>query len=305
MGAEFTPREESVLCGLLAEATTDIILKTDREGFILHASPMLERLGVALPSMLIGPHLLDLVHPSHTDTIKADLAAAIGGKGQGQWTEFPGRTEDDQPCWFEIQMRALSHESGDIYGTLAILRCLETKRNMEEELFASSMTDPLTGLANRSAFIAMLEHLVQKDCGGCVALFDIDHFRAINLQHGQTAGDRVLVVFSDFLRTFMREDDIISRIGGESVGVLLPRTTPDQAEAICRRIIGALSEIRDSVGEKGISITASTGIARIASSLDDTMKRAELALFFAKAKGRNRLEMDGNAMPAWLSARPA
>ncbi len=305
MGAIFTSREESVLCGLLAETTTDIILKTDRDGFIIHASPALERFGVALPSMLIGPHLLDLVHPSQAGAIKAKHTAVLGGLQPPQWSEFLGRTDNGQQKWFEIQMRALSDDNAEIYGTLAILRSMEGEGGNGEELRVSSMTDPLTGLSNRKAFIAILEHLVQREDGGCVALFDIDHFRAINLQYGQTTGDKVLVVFSDFLRTFMRSEDIISRIGGESVGILLPHATPDQAEAICRRIIGALSEIRDSIGEKGISITASTGIARIASSLDDTMKRAELALFFAKAKGRNRLEIDGNAQPPWLSARYA
>jgi diguanylate cyclase (GGDEF)-like protein len=151
------------------------------------------------------------------------------------------------------------------------------------------MTDPLTGLTNRQAFVAMLQHLVQANAGGCLAIFDIDHFKAINMQYGQSIGDEVLVSFAEFLRTLVRSDDIVSRIGGESLGVLLLKATPDQAETMCQRIIAALAEI----GQFGrrISVTASAGVARIHGSVDDTIRRAELALFLAKAKGRNRLEM--------------
>jgi PleD family two-component response regulator len=83
------------------------------------------------------------------------------------------------------------------------------------------------------------------------------------------------------------------------LGVLLPQARPDQAEAICARVIAALSDIRQTAGSNGFSITASAGVARIEGSLDDTFKRAELALFFAKAKGRNRLEMDGGLRFPW------
>ena len=64
MGVGFTSREGSALYRMLAENTADIILKTDCEGFIVHASPAIEQLGVGFPSMLIGPHILDLIHPS-------------------------------------------------------------------------------------------------------------------------------------------------------------------------------------------------------------------------------------------------
>jgi diguanylate cyclase (GGDEF)-like protein/PAS domain S-box-containing protein len=292
MGLKFTLKESSALYRLLADNTTDIILKTDRDGFIVHASPAIERLGLALPNMLIGPHLLDLVHPSRAAAVKAEHEAAIRGRQDGRWIEFPALTEDHRQRWFEIQLRCLMDDHDEIYGALGIMRSIEERRTFEEKLFAAEMTDALTGLTNRKAFIAMLQHLVDNRVGGCLAMFDIDHFRAINMQHGQSFGDEVLVVFSDLLRTSMRQDDIISRIGGESLGVLLPGTGSAQAEAICRRVITTLSEIREALGPDAFSITASAGIAPIGGSLDNTIKRTELALFLAKAKGRNRLELD-------------
>lgn len=292
MGMNFTPQESSALYGLLAESTSDIILKTDREGFILHASPAMERLGILLPSMLIGPHILDLVHSSCVAEVKAEHDAAITGGGRPKWIEVSAVTADRRKRWFEMQVRSLTDGRGDIYGALSIMRNIDERRALEERLFAAELTDSLTGLTNRKAFITMLQHLVNERIGGCLALFDIDYFQAINMQYGQSVGDKVLVVFSDLLRTMTRQDDIISRIGGECLGILLPRITPDEAEAVCQRIIATLSELRRDVGAGSFAITASAGVSRINDSLDDTIKRAELALFLAKAKGRNRLEME-------------
>jgi diguanylate cyclase (GGDEF)-like protein/PAS domain S-box-containing protein len=295
MRAEFTLDESSILYRLLAENTTDIILKTDRQGFIVHATPAIEQFGVRLPSLLIWPNLRDLVDPPWRTAVEDEHHAVISGQETGEWIELRASLPDGCARWFEMQMRGLRDDAGAPYGALVIMRSIEDRRGHEEQLFAATMTDPLTGLTNRRAFVAMLEHLVTAEAGGCLAIFAIDHFKAINLQYGHSVGDDVLVAFADFLRTLMRADDIVSRIGGESLGVLLPKATPDQAEALCRRTIVTLSEVGHAAGGAGLSVTASAGVARIRSSVDDTIRRAELALFFAKAKGRNRLEMHEEA----------
>lgn len=297
-GLNFTPEESRALYRLLAEQTTDVILKTDRDGFIQHASPAFERMGFACDGLLIGPHILDLVNPNFTDAVQSAFAAAIDGRDDGEWVEFLAMARGERERWFEIRVQSLRDDGGEIYGAVSVMRSVEERRVYEERLFAAEMTDPLTGLTNRRAFVAMLGHLVDRGVGGCLAIFDIDHFKSINMQFGQSVGDDVLVVFADFLRTVMRAQDIISRIGGESIGVLLPGAPPDRAEAICARILLSLSEIRQSAGAGSFSVTASAGVARIGNSLDDTIRRAELALFIAKAKGRNRLEMDEAAASA-------
>lgn len=291
MGVEFTPNESSALYALLAENTTDIVLKTDRQGFILHASPAIAGLGTRPSDGLGTPHLLDLVHPSHVDAIsEAHQAVVTGGREQVS-LEFPAITADAGQRWFSIQMRRLVDDDGETYGALGVMQSIEQRRTLEERLFAAEMTDPLTGLTNRKAFISMLEHLVADHKGGCVAIFAIDFFKALNMRYGQSFGDEVLVVFSGILRSLLREHDIVSRIGGDSIGVLLPGSTPAQSEAVCQRVILTLTDIHKSAGENGIPITASVGLSRIGSSMDATLKKAELALFLAKAKGRNRLEM--------------
>ena len=295
MQVDFTSREGSALYRLLADNTTDIILKTDRQGFIVHASPAIEQLGVVFPSMLIGPHILDLVHPSCADVVRSEHDAAICGRQGGRWVEFPALTKERDERWFEMQVRSLADDDDRIYGALSVMRSIEERRIFENRLFVAEMTDPLTGLTNRKAFITMLQHLVDEQAGGCLALLDIDHFKAINMQHGHSVGDQVLIAFAELLRRLVRSDDIVSRVGNERLAVLLPGTSPDQAEAVCQRIIASLAELRLPVRGKAISITASGGVSRIGRTIDDTIKRGELALFFAKTKGRNRLEMDNAA----------
>ena len=291
MGVEFTPSENSALYALLAENTTDIILKTDLKGFILHASPAIEGLGTRPSDGVGSPHLLDLVHPSHIDAISAAHEAVVSGGREQVSLEFPAITADAGQKWFSIQMRRLVDERGETYGALGIMQSIEQRRTLEEKLFAAEMTDSLTGLTNRKAFISMLEHLVAERAGGCVAIFAIDYFKALNMRYGQSFGDEVLVVFTGILRSLLRAQDIVSRIGGERVCVLLPGSTAAQSEAVCQRVILTLTEIHKAAGENGIPITASVGVARIGKSVDATLKKAELALFLAKAKGRNRLEM--------------
>ncbi len=292
MGMNFTVQESSAICGLLAESTSDIIIKSDLAGTIVSASPGLERMGFRQPDIRVGMRLLDIVAPEAREDLAHAYDDALAGANSGDWIEFPAITNDDRQRWFEIQMRALKQDDGEPYGAISIMRSIDERRSLEQQLFAATYTDPLTKLTNRAAFVSMLEHMVDKDMDGCLALFSIDFFRTINMQYGQSTGDEVLVVFADLLREMLRSDDLISRIGSERFAVLLPRTKPEEAEAICSRVINTLAELRQSVGESRFAITASASVARIGVSLDSTIERAEMALFVAKTKGRNRLEME-------------
>ncbi|SMP78155.1 PAS domain S-box-containing protein/diguanylate cyclase (GGDEF) domain-containing protein [Novosphingobium panipatense] len=297
MGMNFTFQESSVLYGMLAESSTDIIFKTDPDGAIVHASPGMERLGHKASDAAGGEGLapqrllLDLVAPEARQQVAKAHARALAGDDV-DWFEFPALAEDSRKRWFELRLRALLRADGAPYGVLGVMRSVDELRSLSERLFTATYTDALTGLTNRAAFVSMLRHMLDAGMDGCLALFSIDFFRTINMQYGQSAGDEVLTVFGDLLRELLRTDDLISRIGSERFAVILPRVTPVEAEGICRRVVTTLADLKQTVGEGTFAVTASASVARIATSLDSTMGRAEMALFVARAKGRNRLEME-------------
>lgn len=297
MGIEFTLRESSTLYELVAENTDDIILKTDRAGFIRHASPAIARLGFPLQDMLIGPNILDIVDETSAPAIEIAHKRAIEGRASREWTECYARTAQGQARWFAIRMSSLTGEDGRAYGALCVMRDMKTVHELQERLFTTALTDRLTGLTNRTAFVSMLRHLVEIEAPGCLAVFDLDHFRAINLRHGLSAGDRILVAFATFLKNQARSQDIVSRIGGESFAILLPHIEPERAGAICRRIVAELADLGQSTRSARLSLTASVGVARIGETLDGTIKSAELAVFLAKAKGRNCVELADEKWP--------
>lgn len=295
MGMNFTFQESSVLYGMLAESTSDVILKTDPKGFIVHATSGIAELGaeegVRDGAALAGPHLLDFVAPEAKQQIARAHARAMAGEDV-DWIEFPALTRDERKRWFELRLRALLRHDGAPYGVLGVMRNVDELRSLSERLFTATYTDPLTGLTNRTAFISMLEHMLEARMDGCLGLFSIDFFRTINMQYGQSVGDEVLTVFADLLRELLRTEDIISRIGSERFAVILPRVTPSEAEGICRRVVTTLAELKQTVGASHFAMTASASVASIGGTLDSTIERAEMALFVAKAKGRNRLEME-------------
>lgn len=290
MGVEFTLHERGALYGMLADNSDDIIFKCDARGFIVTASPALQMLGVSLPNMLFGPHIRDLVAAVHADVIAAEHSATLNGYGSGLWLEFPAMAGG----WFEVRMGQLQDDRG-AYGVLCVMRCVTQRKTLEDRLFTAELTDPLTRLTNRTAFTAMLDHLVGSGIQGCVALFDLDHFMTVNMHYGHSAGDDLLRAFADLLGNLTRSDDILSRVGGERFAVLMPRIDPVSAREVCEPVVETLAALGHS--KLDCALTASCGVTPIDTSVDQTVKRAELALFLAKAKGRSRVEISGSADP--------
>jgi diguanylate cyclase (GGDEF)-like protein len=240
--------------------------------------------------MLIGPHVRELVHPDYCDLIEDEHRAAIAGQDSGAWIELPVVHHGRKEQWFETQVRPMTDQHGWIYGALVVMRSIAMRKSLEERLFVAEFTDPLTRLTNRIAFVTMLDHVVSHAHSAALALFDIDHFMTLNMRYGQSAGDDLLRAFAGLLRTMTRREDIISRVGGERFGVIMPGLTPEAAAAACKPIVETLAEAGGAALGGNHPVSTSVGIAEIARSTDSTVKNAELALFLAKAKGRSRIE---------------
>jgi len=155
-----------------------------------------------------------------------------------------------------------------------------------------SMTDPLTGLANRLHFSMVYDYMInvslreQQPLG--IIFFDIDHFKHINDQYGHLAGDKVLKHLSHLLQKRLRKSDIAARWGGEEFVILLPDTA---LEAICQMAESLRSLIAHESFEINTRITCSFGatILKEDEGAEGLLKRADGLLYQAKEGGRNRV----------------
>lgn len=282
MGLDFSAGELAQLFDIVAGVPTDILLKTDQDGFIVQASQGIEYLGAAMPDMLVPPHLLDLVAPRHVRRIEAYFELAMGAGGNRSWTEFTCALGPDAGRWFALQLQPARAKSGMPAGTIGVLRNVDERRQLEDKLFTARMTDPITGLTNRIAFLTMLRHMADHSVPGCLAVLTIEHFRAINHRLGQDFGDDLLAAFSKVLRSVMRQGDILSRIGDAAFAVLLPGSDDATSADLCRQVQGVFAD-EIQLGKLRLPLAAAAGIAEIGSSADDTLCRAEMAAFLDRS----------------------
>ena len=167
-------------------------------------------------------------------------------------------------------------------------------REIIDEADARSETDPLSGLLNRRGFGRQVQPLLQyqgQPLSGTLILADLDHFKRINDQYGHHAGDEVIQAFARLLRSWAPEGAAVGRIGGEEFAIYLPVSDVESGQALARGVRAALAASRMKSIKARLKITASWGGADVApgETLESVMRRADGALYAAKAAGRDRV----------------
>ena len=172
--------------------------------------------------------------------------------------------------------------------------------------------DPLTGVFNRRTFLILLDkavHLMQRmNSPLSVLAIDLDHFKRINDTWGHGNGDLALCHFVQLSTGHLRKEDVIGRIGGEEFLIFLPNTRLNDAATVaeCLRALIAAHPVAGTQGP--IALTVSIGVTLIAQneSRDTALQRADAAMYQAKTKGRNRIEVAQEAsMPTDEKIGPA
>jgi len=200
----------------------------------------------------------------------------------------------------EIEVTISKIKVGDEIEMMAVIRDVSEQVKLIEQLKQAATHDSLTGIFNRRHGAAVLHseiHRSQRFSHALtVAMLDIDHFKSINDTYGHACGDLVLNSLVATISKTLRVSDTICRWGGEEFLIVLPGATTSDAigwAERAREAVASLSTI--GVGEKAIKITASFGVASMSekdSTLEDLLKRADDALYCAKANGRNQVVVD-------------
>ncbi|MCT9869111.1 putative bifunctional diguanylate cyclase/phosphodiesterase [Paenarthrobacter aurescens] len=168
-----------------------------------------------------------------------------------------------------------------------------------------AMTDPLTGLNNRSAFAAALNKAqasgTENGKRAAILLLDMDGFKAINDSLGHTIGDKVLETVANRISGAVREQDMVARMGGDEFAVLIPDVTPAVAASIGNRILAAVVGVMEIEGQH-LRCGASMGLrmADPGQRAEELMMQADIAMYESKADGRGKLKV---FEPAMLHAR--
>jgi len=182
-----------------------------------------------------------------------------------------------------------------------------------EETRLLALTDGLTGLYNRRHATKRLEEEIARarrnNTGLCVAMCDVDHFKAINDEFGHGAGDRVLQQIAASLTEYVRRNDIVARWGGEEFLVIFSEIKLTAARIVAERLRGRLAsapQVDD--GPEQISVSIGLSMLRPGVSADALIEEADQALYRAKARGRNRVEVAGEerrSTPSTIMVRQA
>jgi diguanylate cyclase (GGDEF)-like protein len=190
---------------------------------------------------------------------------------------YPGR-------WLDVMV--------SVTGVAIVVLVLERRNEvLLARLADEARTDPLTGLLNRRGFDEHAErelgHAARERQSIALAIFDIDHFKAINDRWGHVIGDRVLVYLARVLEAESRRIDIAARLGGEEFAVLMPGCDQAGAEAFAERVRRALAatddpELPAARVSAGITATVAPGDVR------SMLERVDHALYAAKRGGRDR-----------------
>lgn len=287
---------------LLADNALDVITISDPNGRPTYISPSIEQVrGWTVVEAMALPMEQQLTAAGYayvTDALRQTKQALSQGLPLPSFrVELQQSHRNGSWIWTDVTSSCIVDEAGHYIGTLLVYRDISERKRLEDELLARASLDELTGLLSRRALLEQLEALLshhdrRRDDEGLALLFcDLDQFKEINDSLGHGMGDTVLRTVAERISGCLRADDLVGRTGGDEIVVGL-RSIPDLdtamviAEAIRRAIAQPIT-----TAEQRIGITASIGVtlARAGEGVDELIARADLAMYRAKAAGRDRV----------------
>lgn len=265
--------------------------ETDGEAALCYVSKRLAAELQSSPAMLLGRALAEIVNSNEELVPQQALSKFFSTKLP--FSDIPVRPNIEKEMWWSVSGRPVFDEHGAFLGFRGIGSDLTEKRRQEAEITRLAHFDSLTQLPNRSymrqMLVQALENLAHRQAGCGLFLIDLDRFKAVNDTLGHPMGDALLREVANRLTKALGASAQIGRIGGDEFEALFPGVDhPSMLGELADRLIVEVSKPYEVEGQK-ISIGASIGIAIAPKGevcADELIRKADLALYEAKATGR-------------------
>ncbi|MGE8418311.1 EAL domain-containing protein [Pseudomonas sp.] len=283
------------------ESIGDGVITTDVEGCIAYMNPAAEQLthwhaaqahGLPLAALF---SLLD--ENAEKDSLTLVERILSGGlKGGSEHTKLIQRLDGSTVSVTLVGAPIMA--DGQISGIVLVLHDMTQERQYIANLSWQATHDALTGLANRREFEYRLEQalngLTRKSARHALMFLDLDQFKLVNDTCGHAAGDELLRHICAVLQAGLREGDILARLGGDEFGILLLNCPQEQAERIAESLRQAVQSLHFVWKGRPFMTTVSLGVVHIAqapTTLEASLRSADMACYMAKEKGRNRVQV--------------
>jgi diguanylate cyclase (GGDEF)-like protein/PAS domain S-box-containing protein len=284
----------------------DMIWDWDVSADKVYTSPEAEQLLGLKRGTLEGPaaRWLDVLHPLDRDRFRASLDSVVEQRRGRLTQDFRLRTPDGHYLWFALKARPVVGSDGEVVRIVGTLVDVTEFKNAEERLLFDAVHDNLTGLPNRELFLDRMEAAfayarVDPTIRPTVMVIDLDRFKQVNDSVGIAVGDSILLTMARRLARLLKPQDTLARLSGDQFALILiserePARIVAFAETLRRTLRAPIA-----FNDREIFLTASMGLALADSQphrTEEVIKDAELAMYYAKRIGGDRIEVFKPAM---------
>ncbi|CDR06260.1 putative bifunctional diguanylate cyclase/phosphodiesterase [Streptomyces iranensis] len=299
----------------LVQSSSDVIMIAAPTGILRYVSPAASGVYGRDADEMIGSELASLIHPEDLGSVVHEVRRFLAAApGEEPTTRIECRFRSGSGDWLNVESTINRHHGGLIFNS----RDVTERVRLQAQLQHNAEHDPLTDLPNRALFTRRVAHAVagrrRTDAGTAVLFIDLDGFKAVNDTVGHHAGDELLVQAARRLQESVRSGsgDCAARLGGDEFAALILGDGEGDAGTREQRIMEIADRLRLRLSqpyrvESGteVRVAASIGVAfaEPGTSPGALMRNADLAMYRAKAAGKNRVELYAPQMQAEVARR--
>ncbi|MEE1757047.1 putative bifunctional diguanylate cyclase/phosphodiesterase [Streptomyces sp. SP18CS02] len=291
----------------LVQGSSDVIMIAAPTGVLRYVSPAASGVYGREADELIGSELASLIHPEDLGGVVHEVRRFLAAPpAEEPTTRIECRFRSGTGEWLNVESTVNRHQGGLIFNS----RDVTERVRLQAQLQHNAEHDPLTDLPNRALFTKRVRQALggrrAGDAGTAVLFIDLDGFKGINDRHGHQAGDELLIQAARRLQESVRAGDTAARLGGDEFAALIlgdgirgQAARDAQVQEIAERLRLTLSQPYRVEG-KEVRVAASIGVAFAEPGINagDLLRNADLAMYRAKAGGKNRVELYAPQMQA-------